>query len=78
MLGYPKKSGISGVIVKLDIEKAHARVYWNVSFNLMERMGFGEKWGRWISSSPIPRILLLEEDRFLILFSLQKNAWIAE
>ena len=43
MLGYRKKSGISSVIVKLDIEKAYAHVYWNVLFNLMERMGFGEK-----------------------------------
>ena len=42
------KSGIPGVIVKLDIEKAYNHVNWNVLFYLMERMGFGENWGRWM------------------------------
>ena len=42
------KSGILGVIVKLDIEKAYDRVNWDALFYLMERMGFGEKCGRWM------------------------------
>ena len=42
------KSGILGVIIKLDIEKADDRVSWSALFYLMERMGFGEKWGRWM------------------------------
>ena len=42
------KSGILGVIVKLDIEKAYDLVNWDALFYLMERMGFGEKCGRWM------------------------------
>ena len=42
------KSGIPRVIVKLDIEKAYDHVNWNALFYLMERIGFGERCGRWI------------------------------
>ena len=42
------KSGIPGVIIKLDIEKTYDHVSWIALFYLMERMGFGEKWGRWM------------------------------
>ena len=42
------KSGIPGVIIKLDIEKAYDHVSWSALFYLMERMGFGKKWGRWM------------------------------
>ena len=42
------KSGIPSVIVKLDIEKAYDHVNWDALFYLMERMGFGEKWQRWM------------------------------
>ena len=33
------------MIVKLDIKKAYDHVNLNALFYLMERMGFGEKWG---------------------------------
>ena len=39
------KSGIPGVIVKLDIKKAYDHVNWSALFYLMERMDFGEKGG---------------------------------
>ncbi|XP_065636444.1 uncharacterized protein LOC136070428 [Quercus suber] len=44
------KSGVPGVIIKLDIEKAYDLVNWNALFYLMERMGFREKWGRWMKA----------------------------
>ena len=44
------KSGISSVIIKLDIEKAYDHLNWSALFYLMERMGFGERWGRWMKT----------------------------
>jgi len=44
------KSGVRGVIVKLDIEKTYDHVNWNALFYLMERMGLGAKWGRWMKA----------------------------
>ena len=44
------KSGTPSVIVKLDIEKAYDYVNWAALFYLMERMGFGVRWGRWMKA----------------------------
>ena len=44
------KSGVPGVIIKLDIEKAYDHVNWNALFYLMEKIGFGAKWSRWIKA----------------------------
>ena len=37
-----------GVLCKLDIEKAFNQINWNCILKVMQKMGFGTKWIRWI------------------------------
>ena len=38
----------SGLLCKLDIEKAYDHISWDFLFQIMEKMGFGRKWISWI------------------------------
>ena len=38
----------TGVLCKLDLEKAYDHINWDFLLTVMQKMGFGEKWARWI------------------------------
>ena len=42
------KRNESGVLCKLDIEKAYDHLSWNFLLIVMRKMGFGDKWAAWI------------------------------
>ena len=39
---------MTGVICKLDVEKAYDHVNWNFLMYLLKQCGFSENWRRWI------------------------------
>ncbi|CAN0838702.1 LINE-1 retrotransposable element ORF2 protein [Linum grandiflorum] len=43
-----RRSGRSGLVVKLDIEKAFDHVNWNCLLQILGKMGFPSKWIGWI------------------------------
>jgi hypothetical protein len=44
------RSGIPGVLCKLDLEKTFDHVNWNFLYYILRRTGFGSKWWKWISA----------------------------
>ena len=42
------RSGIPGVLWKLDVEKAYDHVNWGFLMYMLEWLGFPEKWRKWI------------------------------
>ena len=42
------KRNEGAILCKLDIEKTYDHVEWSFLVSIMEKMGFGEKWLRWI------------------------------
>lgn len=46
-----KSKNQSGIILKLDFEKAYDKVQWDFLFDVLQRKGFGEKWIGWIKQA---------------------------
>ena len=42
------KSQVLGIIHKLDVEKVYDHVNWEAFLDLLNRVGFGVKWCKWI------------------------------
>ena len=42
------KTGIPGVLCKLDVEKAYDHVNWSFLMYVLQHCGFSEKWRKWI------------------------------
>ena len=42
------KDNVGGVLCKLDIEKAYDHVSWSFLLVGLKKMGFGERWIKWI------------------------------
>lgn len=43
------KSGVPGILCKLDIEKAFDQVNWSYLLAMPKEMGFGDRWIKWIT-----------------------------
>ena len=48
IIDFWHKSKKEGVICKLDIEKAYDSINWHFLLKVLQCMGFGHKWTRWI------------------------------
>ena len=48
VIGSMRKRKEKGVLCKLDIEKAYDRINWSFLLRVLQNMGFGWKWVRWI------------------------------
>ncbi|GJS28095.1 putative RNA-directed DNA polymerase, eukaryota, reverse transcriptase zinc-binding domain protein [Tanacetum coccineum] len=44
------KKKIKGLIFKVDFEKAYDSIEWGYLIEIMERMGFGVKWCKWVTA----------------------------
>ncbi|RVW29925.1 LINE-1 retrotransposable element ORF2 protein [Vitis vinifera] len=48
VIDYWLKRKEKGVICKLDIEKTYDSINWNFLMKVMRKMGFGDRWMKWI------------------------------
>lgn len=59
-LASRKRSSRVGLVCELDLEKDYDHVNWNFLLLVMEKMGFGSRWLRWIQSCiSLVRMLVL-------------------
>uniref|UniRef100_A0A0V0HM28 Putative ovule protein n=1 Tax=Solanum chacoense TaxID=4108 RepID=A0A0V0HM28_SOLCH len=43
-----QRSNLPEILCKLDIQKTFDHLNWNYRLELLQKMGFGSKWIRWI------------------------------
>ncbi|GMI95938.1 hypothetical protein HRI_003263100 [Hibiscus trionum] len=43
-----RKKGLQGVVFKVDFRKAYDSVDWSILVQIMDKMGFGDRWKLWI------------------------------
>ncbi|XP_058765341.1 uncharacterized protein LOC131638809 [Vicia villosa] len=48
VVDFARKEGSNCILFKVDFEKAYDKVSWNFLRYILKRMGFGEKWRRWM------------------------------
>ena len=46
---WTKKKKSKGVLLKVDFHKTYDTVMWDFLDKVLERMGFGDKWSKWIA-----------------------------
>ncbi|KAJ9565840.1 hypothetical protein OSB04_001806 [Centaurea solstitialis] len=49
-VAYLKRSKRKGLIFKVDFEKAYDSVNWGFLLDVLEKMGFGVKWRKWVGT----------------------------
>lgn len=42
------KSGKPGILCKLDVEKAFDKLNWSYLLAILKKMGFGNRWLKWV------------------------------
>lgn len=47
---YLKKNRSKGLIFKVDFEKAYDSLNWRFLIDIVKKMGFGDKWCKWVDS----------------------------
>ena len=69
-----KRSGQSGLILKLDFEKAYDSVNWDCLLSMMSRFGFGARWKKWIQECVCtPKVSVLVNGSPMAEFSPEKG-----